>query len=341
MPPITTAFLLALTTTTMARIFEMHLERVESEMIQMLRKGTWAERVRQMRRMAMEYTPPNRLLRSQSSEYLGNITIGTPEQRFQVVIDTGSGDLWVPDYSCVGDEPEVCEHSVCDGGLVCVVFCPESTCCKKNVVLGNENYCRGRHLFHSRKSDTYIKADGTWRIMYGTESVRGFCGNDTVRLGVGSERLVIPGTRFGQANKMSIFFDEKPIDGVLGLAFYLLSAANNVPPFQRAVELGLVDPIFTVYLEKLQKINGKAHGGVVTYGGFDSQHCSETITYENLTAATYWQFKMKSVTAGDFHAEFPWKTITSTSSPFIKAPVIMAEKIAKAVGAVVSTVIST
>ncbi|KIH69019.1 hypothetical protein ANCDUO_00645 [Ancylostoma duodenale] len=43
---------------------------------------------------------------------------------------------------------------------------------------------------------------------------------------------------------------------------------------------------------------------------------------------------MKSVTAGDFHAEFPWKTITSTSSPFIKAPVIMAEKIAKAVGAV-------
>ncbi|EPB74052.1 hypothetical protein ANCCEY_06839 [Ancylostoma ceylanicum] len=50
------------------------------------------------------------------SEYLGNITIGTPEQRFQVVVDTGSADFWVTDYSCVGDEPEVCEHSLCDAG---------------------------------------------------------------------------------------------------------------------------------------------------------------------------------------------------------------------------------
>ncbi|EPB74053.1 eukaryotic aspartyl protease [Ancylostoma ceylanicum] len=176
-------------------------------------------------------------------------------------------------------------------------------------------------------------------VMYGIESVRGFCGNDTVRLGVDSERLIVPGTRFGQANKLSVFFSEKPVDGVLGLAFYLLSATNNVPPFQRAAELGLVDPIFTVYLEKVQQLDGKAHGGLVTYGGFDSQHCSETITYENLTAATYWQFKMKSVTAGDFHAAFPWKAITSTSTSFINAPVIMAEKVAKAVGAVVTMIV--
>lgn len=49
--------------------------------------------------------------------------------------------------------------------------------------------------------------------------------------------------------------------------------------------------------------------------------------------------QMKSVSAGDFHAEFPWKkTITSTSTSFISAPVIIAEKIAKAVGAVVRIV---
>ncbi|EYB87699.1 hypothetical protein Y032_0258g429 [Ancylostoma ceylanicum] len=340
MSPITVALVLAVTTTTLAKIFEMHLERVESVMIQMLRNRRWAGRVRQRRRMTLGNTSTDPFLRSQSltyyygSEYLGNITIGTPEQRFQVVVDTGSADFWVTDYSCVGDEPEVCEHSLCDAGLVCVVFCPESTCCTKNDVEGRKNYCKGRRLFDSRKSDTYIKADGTWRIMYGIESVRGFCGNDTVRLGVDSERLIVPGTRFGQANKLSVFFSEKPVDGVLGLAFYLLSATNNVPPFQRAAELGLVDPIFTVYLEKVQQLDGKAHGGLVTYGGFDSQHCSETITYENLTAATYWQFKMKSVTAGDFHAAFPWKAITSTSTSFINAPVIMAEKVAKAVGAV-------
>ncbi|KIH69018.1 hypothetical protein ANCDUO_00644 [Ancylostoma duodenale] len=49
-------------------------------------------------------------------EYLGNVTIGTPDQTFQVVLDTGSSNFWIPDYTCAADKPEVCEHSICDAG---------------------------------------------------------------------------------------------------------------------------------------------------------------------------------------------------------------------------------
>lgn len=44
-------------------------------------------------------------------------------------------------------------------------------------------------------------------------------GVDTVSLGSDKRSLPIPGTTFGQANKLSVHFTLVPVDGVFGLGF--------------------------------------------------------------------------------------------------------------------------
>lgn len=71
-------------------------------------------------------------------------------------------------------------------------------------------------------------------------------------------------------------------------------AEDNVdPPFQQAYEKGLVDqPIFTVWLTKDGVGSQGKRGGLITYGGIDSEHCSSDIKWVPLQRKLYWQFKV-------------------------------------------------
>uniref|UniRef100_A0A4W2DTR5 Peptidase A1 domain-containing protein n=1 Tax=Bos indicus x Bos taurus TaxID=30522 RepID=A0A4W2DTR5_BOBOX len=77
--------------------------------------------------------------------YVGNITIGTPHQEFQVVFDTGSSDLWVPS-----------------------IFCNSSTC---------SVHVRFRHL----QPSTLWPTNKTFSITYASGKIKGIVVRDTVR----------------------------------------------------------------------------------------------------------------------------------------------------------------
>ncbi|KAB0377424.1 hypothetical protein FD755_011868 [Muntiacus reevesi] len=79
--------------------------------------------------------------------YVGNITIGTPPQEFQVVFDTASSDLWVPS-----------------------VFCTSPTCV---------SHVMFRHL----ESSTFRLIRKTFSIEYGSGRMKGVVAHDTVRIG--------------------------------------------------------------------------------------------------------------------------------------------------------------
>nr|WBO26482.1 aspartic peptidase A1 [Trichoderma longibrachiatum] len=115
------------------------------------------------------------------SEYLCEVTIGTPGQKLMLDFDTGSSDLWV--FST-----ELSKHL-------------------------QHNHA----IFDPKKSSTFKPLkDQTWQISYGDgSSASGTCGSDVVTLG----GLSIKNQTIELASKLAAQFAQGTGDGLLGLAW--------------------------------------------------------------------------------------------------------------------------
>lgn len=155
-----------------------------------------------------------------NSQYYGEISLGTPPQKFEVIFDTGSSDLWVASSQC------------------------DSSC--------------GRHAkYNSAKSSTYVANGTAFDIMYGSGPVSGFESVDTLQTGgltILSQEFaqVTDASGLGAAYKLGKF------DGILGLAFPVLSV-NKVPTVFENMVTQKVVPAgeFSFYLGKEDGAKGE------------------------------------------------------------------------------------
>nr|AMN87036.1 hypothetical protein [Paspalum vaginatum] len=167
-----------------------------------------------------------------NAQYFGEIGLGTPAQKFTVIFDTGSSNLWVPSAKCYFS-------------IAC--------------------------YFHSRyksgQSSSYKKNGKPAAIQYGTGSIAGFFSEDSVTVG----DLVVKDQEFIEATKEpGLTFMVAKFDGILGLGFQEISVGNAVPVWYNMVEQGLIsDPVFSFWFNRHAD---EGESGEIVFGGMDPSH---------------------------------------------------------------------
>jgi cathepsin D len=145
----------------------------------------------------------------QDSEYFGEVEIGSPPQKFTVIYDSGSSNLWVPSKSC--------------------------TNCKS-----------GSPRYESSKSSTYAKNGQSFTMQYGTGSCQGFLSKDNIVMGGLTIEGFTFGEVTKEAADV---FGQAPFDGILGLGPAAAAVDNVPMSMQMLVDQKKIQHnVFAFYL---------------------------------------------------------------------------------------------
>ncbi|KAI8990317.1 aspartic peptidase domain-containing protein [Pilobolus umbonatus] len=192
----------------------------------------------------MDYKEP--LYNKEGIEYLIEIGVGTPPQKFHIAFDTGSADIWIPSTACP------------------VAMCPLKR-------------------FNSAKSSTFHALNQTFSVEYGIGSATGVYAKESISFP--KSGVSLPGHTIALATKSNniIFesYDNSPTsNGVFGLGFPDISTKATDKPSHFVADLfnaGMISaPIFSIFLNT-QFLYGTA--GELVLGGIDPARYTGEISY--------------------------------------------------------------
>lgn len=194
------------------------------------------------------------------AQYYGEIGLGTPPQKFLVVFDTGSSNLWVPSSKCS-------------------IF---------NIA------CYLHNKYTAEISETYVEDGREFAIQYGSGALTGFLSQDTLTVG---KELEVKDQIFAEAvQEPSISFIAAYFDGIFGLGFPEIAVARVTPPFQNMIEQDLLpEPVFSFWLNRNAD---DEQGGELVLGGVDPDHYAGEHTWVPVTRRGFWQFTMDKLEIG-------------------------------------------
>lgn len=207
------------------------------------------------------------LYNDNGSIYLVDVAIGTPPQKFELVVDTGSADLWVPGSKC-----------------------PQTVCPLAK--------------FNEQSSTTFNLTSEGFNITYGIGSASGVYATDTITIAgatvqqqkfglvsasknILTEMTTLNGQTYtptiSSADNASTYAGDNRMDGIFGLGYPTITAPvdNSYNPF--FFNLNIPKRIFSIYLNSSESYGVS---GEILFGDIDSSKYKGQLTYLPVSKTT-------------------------------------------------------
>uniref|UniRef100_A0A915CU11 Peptidase A1 domain-containing protein n=1 Tax=Ditylenchus dipsaci TaxID=166011 RepID=A0A915CU11_9BILA len=240
-------------------VFTTKLEAIEPIRLKHIRSGKHAELLAEEAKNVDKTTSSQTVIDYKDLEYLGKITIGTIEQTFTVMMDTGSSTLFVPDITC--GKPECKEY--CQDQVFCDFLCG-SDCCSSSPISDPQRTCGSKQKFNASYSSSYEQSSSSSSKIPLLGVGTGKCGKDIIRLGAsGTKQLTINKASFGLATQYPDFWTT-----YLQMEFWCVFRG--------------------------ERKGWSEHGGTFTWGGLDDQNCGQVIGWQNISHDTLYEFAASS-----------------------------------------------
>mmetsp|Transcript_14242 Transcript_14242/g.25025 ORF Transcript_14242/g.25025 Transcript_14242/m.25025 type:complete len:419 (-) Transcript_14242:13-1269(-) len=258
------------------------------------KEGTFEEQVEDAQEL-VEGKSENIIIKDYSNaQYYGEIMIGSPPQKFTVIFDTGSSNLWVPKINCKN-----CGYWFVHGG---------------------------KSKYNQAKSSTFKKDGSDFHIQYGSGDVKGYMSIDQVTL---ADDIVIKDQKFAEvqnAGGLGVGYVMGKFDGILGLGFEGLALGGASTVFKNAIDQKVVaQPVFAFDL-------GDNKDGELTMGGYDDSKFKGEIEWVPLAEPKYWLIDIGDIKVGSFSSGTT-NGIVDSGTSLITGPSVEIRKIAQSVGA--------
>ncbi|KAJ3488190.1 hypothetical protein NLI96_g3000 [Meripilus lineatus] len=208
--------------------------------------------------------------------YFGTILVGTPPVNYNVILDTGSSDLWLASSQIPSD-------SQADSSSI-KTYTPSA-------------------------SSTSVQLNRPFDITYGSGKASGELFQETVQwAGFG-----VPGQTFGVVNRTTANIISAPASGLMGLAFQTISSSGALPLWQNLAQTaGTLDsPVMGVWLTRFTNDSSAQllePGGSITIGATDSTLFTGNVDFQDIPDGTpgFWTQSLTKMTVNGQSVNVPF-----------------------------------